>query len=173
MFIWCHWSEAIFTDWCQELTDMLFLFVFCFSKLFSVLVTSAKITALQAVVFYSAKELILVQYEQRMPCSGMDAARKQESVSCTSSFSCVVHTPSAGDGVAALWIFTALNQLHEAHFDFPGKRHHVWTRWSGWKGILHLCSAQTLVLCLTVVMGCAYRKQQRGESQSSSLRGSI
>lgn len=152
---------------------MLFLFVFTFSKSFLVLVSSAKITALWAVVFYSARELILVQYEQRMLCSGMEAPRKQEPVSCTSSFSCVVHTPSAGDGVAALWIFTALNQLHEVHFDFPEKRHQFWTRGSRWKGILHLCSAQTLVLCLTVVVGCAYREKQSEESQSSSLKGSI
>lgn len=56
---------------------MVFLFVFSFSKLFLVLVNSAKITALQAVVFYSARKLILAQYEQKMLCSGMEALRKQ------------------------------------------------------------------------------------------------
>lgn len=81
---------------------MFFLFAFSFSKLFLVLVSSAKSTALQPVVFYSARELILAQYEQGMLCSGMEALRKQESVSCISSFSSVVPTPNAGDGVAAL-----------------------------------------------------------------------
>lgn len=142
---------------------MLFLFVFSFPKLFLVLVSSAKITALQAVALYSARELILAQYEQRMLWSGMEALRKQE---LATPPLLAVHTPHAGDGVAALWIFTALNQLHEAHFDFPGKRHHFWTRGSRWKRILHLCSAQTLVLCLTVVMGCSHREQQSEDIDS-------
>lgn len=30
-------------------------------------------------LFYSARELILAQYEQKMLCSGMEALRKQES----------------------------------------------------------------------------------------------
>lgn len=66
------------------------------------LVSSAKITALQAIVFYSARELILALDEQGMLCSGMDAPKEQESVSYTSFFSSVVHTPNVGDGVAAL-----------------------------------------------------------------------
>lgn len=100
---------------------------------------------------------------ERMLWSGMEALRKQE---LATPPLLAVHTPHAGDGVAALWIFTALNQLHEAHFDFPGKRHHFWTRGSRWKRILHLCSAQTLVLCLTVVMGCSHREQQSEDIDS-------
>lgn len=151
---------------------MFFPFVFSLSKLNLVLVSSAKMTALQPAVFYLARELVLVQYEQGMLCSGMNALRKQESVSCTSSFSGVVHSPGAGDRMAALWIFTALSQLHEAHFDFRGERHNCWTRGSRWKGILHLCSAQTL-LCLMVVVGCAYSVRWSKESLFPSLRSSI
>lgn len=81
---------------------MFFPFVFSFTKLNLVLVSSAKMTALQPAVFYSARELVLAQYEQGILCSGMDALRKQELASCTSSFSGVVHSPNAGDGVATL-----------------------------------------------------------------------
>lgn len=101
--------------------------------------------ALQPAVFYSARELVLVQYEQGMLWSGMDALRKEESVSCTFFFSNVVHSTNAGDVAAALWIFTALSLLHKAYFEFPGERHTFWR--SRWRGILHLCSAQTLFSC--------------------------
>lgn len=93
-------------------------FVFFFSKFNLVLVSSAKITALQPAVFYSARELVLVQYEQGMLWSGMDALRKEESVSCTFFFSNVVHSPNAGDVAAALWIFTALSLLHKHILNF-------------------------------------------------------
>lgn len=78
------------------------LLFFSFSKLNLALVSSAKMIALQLSVFYSARELVLAQYEKGMLCSGMDALRKQESISCTSSFSSVVRCPNAGDGVATL-----------------------------------------------------------------------
>jgi len=52
-------------------------FIFSLSKLNLVLVSSARMTALQPAVFYLARELVLAQYEQGMPCSGVDAGISQ------------------------------------------------------------------------------------------------
>lgn len=122
-------------------------FWFSFSKLNLLLVNGAKMTALQPEVFYSARELDLAQCEQGMLCSGVDALRKHDSVTCTSSFSGVVHCPSAEDEVASLLLFAVLSQLHKAHFYFPGERNNFWTIGSRWKKILQLCSTQTLLPC--------------------------
>lgn len=79
-------------------TDMFFPFVFFFSKLNLVLVSGAKMTALQPGVLYSAKELVLAHYEQGMLCLGWMywGSRNQTAAPPPLVLSGAAHGPSWG-----------------------------------------------------------------------------